>query len=103
MSNRCFYPEPKVSSAVVVLDLKEPPSIKDPSAFFKITRQSFEHRRKMLRASLRDLYDPAVVSTVLEKIGQNPLARPENLSLDDFLRLYAELTSDPIIVDQSQK
>ena len=90
VSHHCFYPEPKVDSAVVVLDLKQPPLV-DERLFFQLTRTSFEHRRKMLRASLRDLYDPAKISEALESIGQNPLARPENLTLDDFLRLYEQL------------
>jgi 16S rRNA (adenine1518-N6/adenine1519-N6)-dimethyltransferase len=93
VSHHCFYPEPKIDSAVVTLKLKTPPEIDNEEAFFRMTRGSFERRRKMLRASLKDLFDPARVSAALEKIGQNPLARPENLSLDDFLRLYEALKS----------
>lgn len=55
VSRNCFYPVPKVESAVVTLNLKTPPSVSNITAFFKMTRTSFEHRRKMLRASLRDL------------------------------------------------
>lgn len=87
VSHNCFYPAPKVDSAVVVLTLKKPPIV-DEELFFKITRTAFEHRRKMLRASLRDLFEPMIISNALESIGQNPLARPEMLSLDDFLKLY---------------
>lgn len=88
VSRNCFYPAPKVDSAIVTLTLKEPPPAVDPNAFFTITRTAFEHRRKMLRASLKSLFDPHLVSKALESIGQNPLARPEVLSLDDFLKLY---------------
>ena len=91
VSRKCFYPAPKVESAVVTLELHPSPEVKDVTAFFKMTRTSFEHRRKMLRASLRDLYSPEAVTEALEYIGCNPLARPEVLSLEDFLKLFERL------------
>jgi 16S rRNA (adenine1518-N6/adenine1519-N6)-dimethyltransferase len=42
----------------------------------------------MLRSSLRDLFPGQKIEEALEKLGQNPLARPENLSLEDFLGLH---------------
>lgn len=95
VTRRCFYPEPGVDSAVVALQLKETvplPADKEDS-FFEITRTAFKQRRKMMRGSLKSLFDPAVVTAALEKIGKDPLARPENLSLEDFLQLYHVLYS----------
>lgn len=93
VSRNCFYPVPGVDSAVVVFELKEPPltAEKDVERFFKLTRTAFGHRRKMMRSSLRELYTSEAVTQALEKIGLNPLARPEELSLDSFLVLYKEL------------
>lgn len=92
VSRHCFYPAPKVNSAVVVLQLREPPlSEERAKEFFHLTRTAFEHRRKMLRASLRSLFPPHVVEEALESIGQNPLARPEMLSLEEFLKLFSIL------------
>ncbi|WP_068467038.1 16S rRNA (adenine(1518)-N(6)/adenine(1519)-N(6))-dimethyltransferase RsmA [Candidatus Protochlamydia phocaeensis] len=92
VSRNCFYPAPKVDSAIVVLELKEPPlAIQEQDSFFKMTRTAFEHRRKMLRASLKPLFDSQAVSKALEAIGQDPLARPEMLSLEDFVQLYHQL------------
>lgn len=92
VSHHCFYPAPKVDSAVVVLELREPPlNEADAENFFRLTRTSFEHRRKMLRASLKDLFPSEQIEEALVEIGQNPLARPENLSLEDFLNLHALL------------
>lgn len=89
VSRNCFYPIPKVDSAIVVLELHAPPLTQEKAVdFFKLTRTAFEHRRKMLRASLKSLYDPGHISQGLEAMGQNPLARPENLSLDEFLKLF---------------
>lgn len=93
VSPHCFYPEPKVISAVVKLDLKESPPIDNETAFFEMTRTAFKQRRKMLRVSLKLLYDSEVVSSALEAIGQNPLARPEQLDLQEFLDLYAFLNA----------
>jgi 16S rRNA (adenine1518-N6/adenine1519-N6)-dimethyltransferase len=91
VSRRCFYPEPKVDSAVVVLKTKEPPVVSSEESFFQMTRTAFGHRRKMLRASLKPIYGDLLVTIALEKLGLNPLARPEDLSLEDFLKLYEEL------------
>lgn len=88
VNNSCFYPRPKVNSAIVVLELKEPPYVSDKEAFFKLTRTSFEHRRKMLRSSLRDLYQSNSIEQALVECGHSPLARPEELSLEDFLKLF---------------
>lgn len=87
----CFYPRPKVKSAVVKLILKKPPVVSSAGRFFKMTRTVFQKRRKMMRASLKELYGGEAVSAVLQSIGKNPLARPEELSLDDFLRFFQEI------------
>lgn len=90
VSHHCFYPAPKVNSAILVLQLREPPlSGEDVSTFFQITRTAFKQRRKMLRASLKDLFPPQKIENALKAIGQNPLARPEVLSLEDFLQLHS--------------
>jgi 16S rRNA (adenine1518-N6/adenine1519-N6)-dimethyltransferase len=93
VSHNCFYPAPKVNSAIVVLQLREPPLSEDKrESFFQLTRTAFEHRRKMLRASLKNLFPPQKVEDALKAIGQNPLARPEILSLEEFLQLHALLS-----------
>jgi 16S rRNA (adenine1518-N6/adenine1519-N6)-dimethyltransferase len=91
VSKNCFYPVPKVESAIVVLELREPPHVSSVEGFFEMTRTAFEHRRKMLRGSLKGLYESAKVTEALEKLGLNPLARPEELGLEDFIRLFEEL------------
>ncbi len=89
VSRHCFYPQPQVDSAIIILDLKPPPLTQgEEKQFFNLTRTAFEHRRKMLRASLKTLFDPQSISAALEAIGQNPLARPEDLSLSEFLQFY---------------
>lgn len=92
VSRNCFYPAPRVNSAVVVLKLREPPlSGEACTTFFQLTRRAFEHRRKMMRASLKDFFPPQVIEEALSAIGENPLARPETLSLEQFLQFHALL------------
>lgn len=88
-----FVPRPKVRSQVVVL---EP----DPSLaarvqnwpwFQRVVRSLFAQRRKQIHNSLLQLTaDP---ETVLNTLDIAPTIRPENLSVDDFLRLSALLSS----------
>ncbi len=91
VSPNCFYPVPTVKSAIVILELKPPPDVSSEANFFLMTRTAFEHRRKMLRGSLRDLYSPEAVIHALEAIGYHSQTRPEDLSLDDFVALFREL------------
>lgn len=92
VSNHCFFPVPKVDSAVVNFLLKTPHKVSSEEGFFKLTRTAFEHRRKMLRGSLKNLYPSDNVTKALEEIGCSPLARPEELSITQFIDLFEKLT-----------
>lgn len=89
VGHRCFYPAPKVDSAIVQFTLKEPPHVDNEEAFFEMVRKAFHQRRKMLRASLRKEYGAEKIVAALKEIGLKDTARPEELSLDEFLKFYA--------------
>jgi 16S rRNA (adenine1518-N6/adenine1519-N6)-dimethyltransferase len=91
VSQHCFFPEPKVQSAMVILDLKEPPFVSDVEQFFILTRTAFTHRRKMMRGSLRELYQPQEIEKTLLSMGLNPLSRPGELNLEQFIHLFETL------------
>ncbi len=91
ISPNCFFPKPKISSALVRLDLKKPPNIPSSEKFFAFVRSTFQQRRKMLRASLKEQFDPSLIQSLLAERGLSELSRPEQLSLDDFLFLYSRL------------
>jgi 16S rRNA (adenine1518-N6/adenine1519-N6)-dimethyltransferase len=82
VSRHCFYPQPKVDSAIVHLQLKKPP-LEATDAFFAFVRKAFQQRRKMLKSSLG-----AEVGVLLEALNLNPQARPEDLSVDQFVALF---------------
>lgn len=91
VSRHCFYPEPNVESAVVSLELKSPPQVSNEEKFFKVTRTAFSQRRKMLRGTLRSLYPSQSVTEGLTHLNLDPQARPEQLSLQEWLQLFEYL------------
>lgn len=89
VGRNCFYPSPKVDSAIITFTLHVPPAEVDPDRFFEITRRAFEQRRKMMRSSLRELCPD--ISEALVKADLPETSRPEELSLEEFIKLYTFL------------
>jgi 16S rRNA (adenine1518-N6/adenine1519-N6)-dimethyltransferase len=85
-----FFPEPKVSSAIIVLE-RINPSPDYEEAFFEFVRLAFRQRRKMLRATLRQRFEKEAIQKACEKTNIAETARPESLSVEDFLALFKEL------------
>lgn len=85
----CFYPPPKVQSAIVKCILHPPPLEKEDSElFFSLTRSAFHTRRKMLRTSLKELYPSQRLDEAFKIMQIDPRVRPEELSLAQFLTLF---------------
>lgn len=91
VSKNCFYPAPKVDSAIVHLKLKMPDQTVDADKFFLMVRSAFQMRRKILKNSLKELYPPEKIDDVLKKLGIKPLARPEEIALEQYISLLKEL------------
>ncbi len=95
ISAGAFYPRPKVDSAVVRLDVLDPP--RQPAAetkrFFEIVHAGFGGRRKQLRNSLaRGLaIDPDAAARALGRAQIDPTRRAETLTLDEWSTLQREL------------
>lgn len=83
---RAFTPPPKVMSSIVHMVPKAMGSEDPPlHAVEKVTAAAFGQRRKMLRASLKQVFqDP---EAICEQVGIKPTERAERLSVDDFLAL----------------
>ena len=77
-----FTPAPKVSSAVVRLMPLQAPAfdIGSVSSFERVVRAAFAHRRKTLRNALKGTLDAGV----LEQLGIDPGARPEQLAAAQY-------------------
>ncbi len=90
-----FRPQPKVESAVVVIEPFAEPILSDDErdAVRRLTRSLFTQRRKQLGNLLRRLTDDS--KRVLADLDIDPKRRPETLSPEDFVRLNQALTTAP--------
>lgn len=88
-----FWPEPKVTSAIVriVVDPARRAAVPDLRYFHDFTKAIFLHRRKFLRANVvsavKDHLDKAQVDEVLNEMGLADDARTEQLDVPTLLRL----------------
>ncbi|PJJ75113.1 dimethyladenosine transferase [Thermoflavifilum aggregans] len=83
VSPHCFFPPPRVQSAVIRLMPKpEHPLIADEKQYIKLVKAAFQQRRKMLRNALKELFPPEQL--------QHPVfnQRAEQLGWADYLQLY---------------
>ncbi len=85
-----FDPPPKVESAVVRLIPKDPALLtaKDPGKLSAVVQSAFAQRRKMLRNNLKGVLDDAGFAA----LDIAPTLRPEDLPLDDYVRIANYLT-----------
>lgn len=91
VASSCFYPRPNVDSTVIHLALRPPP-IAESAPFFALARRAFQQRRKMLRVSLEAVDSLGKkVEEALIKSGVKPDARPEALSLEEWILFYQNL------------
>ncbi len=85
-----FFPPPKVHSAVVHLTaLPEPRFAADAAILGRLTATAFQHRRKMLRASLKGLAPD--IQDRLRAAGIAPTQRPEEIDLERWCALARTL------------
>ncbi|MBI4267419.1 MAG: hypothetical protein HY662_01380 [Chloroflexi bacterium] len=89
---RCFYPVPKVDSAILRIALYHEPAVKidDIAGFFALVRAGFTAPRQQIVNSLSrglDLVKSDALS-LLEKAGILPQRRAETLSLEDWAHLW---------------
>lgn len=87
-----FTPPPKVDSQVLVLQRRDQPLFDDVDArqFFRLVKAGFSERRKTLLNSLSGglRLSKEQVGELLATAGIDPKLRPQNLSLQDWHKLY---------------
>ncbi|MBI5410127.1 MAG: ribosomal RNA small subunit methyltransferase A [Nitrospirae bacterium] len=86
VSRKAFLPPPEVDSAVVHFEVSPSSrfAVRDEELLLRIVRTAFSQRRKTIMNSLRAFEG---VKDALQKAGLDPKLRPENLSIEDFIRL----------------
>ena len=90
-----FYPAPKVTSAVVRMDIRTTPAVQveDEDGYFALIRAAFGQRRKTAAnaiASGLGLPKDKVIAAI-EAAGFDARIRPEALTLEDFAAVQREL------------
>ena len=96
---RAFYPPPRVTSAVVRLDVYQSPlvSLEERERFFRVVRAGFSAPRKQLRNTLSQGLGrpPLDMAVAIEAEGLPPDIRPQLLRVEDWLRLSRRLGDEP--------
>ena len=92
----CFFPEPDVDSACVVLDRRKQPLLPENlrAAFVKIVKRAFSQRRKMMLKLLKADWPPEKLEAAFAELKISPQERAEKLSLEQFVAL-AETSQPP--------
>ncbi len=87
VSKRYFTPEPKVDSAVLLIDKIGKNNFKDikEKDFFEVVKTAFGQKRKTLVNNLQNVQGPTL--NILEKLGIDPKIRAEDLCIEQFLAL----------------
>lgn len=92
----CFLPQPKVTSAVIRLKVREalPWDIANEEIFFKTVRASFAQRRKTLQNGLASGFPQlgkAAIGEILVSCGLSPAVRGETLDIPAFAQIAGKI------------
>lgn len=91
VSKNCFFPKPKVDSAVIKMKRKESNDyIKNFDVFNKLVKDSFRFKRKTIKNNLVG-YDLDIISNILNKYGFDINTRSENIPYNVFVEIANEL------------
>ena len=90
-----FFPRPKVSSAVIRLTLRKPvlADRNERYGFHRFVQGIFGHRRKTIVNCLIHVsnINKKRLLALLDRLGISAMNRPQNLSLEQFISLYAAI------------
>ena len=94
VSSKCFFPRPKVDSAIVRIKINNKPRVETTDYTFlrKVTKACFGTRRKNLKNSLANFgFDKNIVEKTLKNLGYSENIRGENLSIEQMRDISEEL------------
>ena len=94
-----FWPEPEVDSAIIEIELKNRSfNFVDDKIFFRLAKAGFSAKRKMLKNNLAGgLYlGPNKILSAFLQAGILEKSRAEDLSLDDWYKLFAALRNSMV-------
>jgi 16S rRNA (adenine1518-N6/adenine1519-N6)-dimethyltransferase len=87
-----FTPEPRVDSALVLLEVRDKPAVDVPDmdAFFRLVEAVFQFRRKQLGGALGRIagIGSEAAASSLRGAGIDPERRAQTLNLDEWEAVY---------------
>ncbi len=91
----CFFPEPEVDSACVVLQRRATALLPEAERgrFIKIVKRGFSQRRKMMLKLLKQDWSAELLAEAFEQVGLSAQIRAEAVSLEQFARLTEILSA----------
>ena len=98
VSKNCFWPAPKVDSAIIkIIPYRSPASGRSPASvqnFFSIVKAGFSQPRKQLAGNLSKLLklDKKIVESWLLENNIKPIQRAETLSIENWKNLTKSLS-----------
>jgi 16S rRNA (adenine1518-N6/adenine1519-N6)-dimethyltransferase len=89
----CFFPEPDVDSACVVLIRRAQPLLPENqhAAFVKIVKRAFSQRRKMMLKLLKQDWPLGKLEQAFDELRLSQQIRAEEVSLEQFVSLAKTL------------
>ena len=95
-----FWPVPRVDSALVALDRRQPPvTTATRGEVFAVVDAAFAQRRKMMRSALAGIAgSSAAAEQAMRAAGVSPEVRGEQLDIAAFARIAEHLPVRPVVV-----
>jgi len=89
----CFFPQPEVDSACVVLERRHQPFLPEElrGNFHAIVKRAFSQRRKMMLKLLKTDWPEVALVRAFEEAGLSPQIRAETVSVKQFAALTSLL------------
>jgi len=97
VSKNSFWPVPKVDSVIIKITPKNKyPEITDKKLFFRMIKVAFAGKRKQLHNTLTHGFKlpKEEILDWLEQAGIEPTARPQDLEIGQWIKLYGEISSN---------
>lgn len=91
----CFFPEPAVDSACVILERRPEALLPAPeaTAFTRIVKRAFSQRRKMMLKLLKNDWPAAALTSGFDRAQIPATARAEEVTLSQFVHLTQHLAN----------
>ncbi len=93
-----FYPAPKVTSSILKITPRTTPLLPENlfTTYFKLIHSAFTQKRKTLTNGLQSIIPKRDLPDLLTKAGIDPMARPQHLSIEQWIALARQVQANMI-------